>query len=115
MPDHVDEQLRLIPCELEDQSLTEEAEGDREPQVAGIVTEADFIAFVIELRDDYLEHSEDWTNPDLTSFLDALATCTGNILVESFSRDADGANGLAPAWKRFAEVLQAAKYYPDMK
>jgi hypothetical protein len=59
MPKRVDEQLRLIPCELEDQFLTEEEEGDRAPQVEGIKTEADFISFVIDLRDDYLEYSSD--------------------------------------------------------
>lgn len=87
----------------------------RKPQVESIETEADFISFVIDLRDDYLENPEDWTNPDLAAFLDALATCAGEILVGSLSQDTDKANGSTPTWQRFAEILQAAKYYPDIE
>jgi hypothetical protein len=114
MSKHIAEQLKLIPSAIEDSSLTEEEELDRQPQVEGIETDADFISFVIELRDDYLDYSEDWTNPDLGAFLDALATCAGEILVDGLSQKADGANAVAPTWRRFAEILQAAKYYPDM-
>ena len=92
----------------------EEEELDRQPQVEGIETGADFISFDIELRDDYLDYPEDWTNPDLGAFLDALATCAGEILVDRFPQKAHGANVVTPTWRQFAEILQAAKYYPDM-
>ena len=114
MPKHIAEQLKLIPGAIEDLSLTEEEKLDRQPQVESIETDADFISFVIELRDDYLDYPEDWTNPDLGAFLDALATCAGEILVDRFPQKAHGANVVTPTWRRFAEILQAAKYYPDI-
>jgi hypothetical protein len=71
------------------------------------------ISFVYDLRDDFLEDPEGWQNPDLEAFLDALATCTAEILLDSFSGGGSGSKGAGPSWKIFAQILIATKYYPE--
>ena len=69
----------------------------------------DLSKFVQALSEDCKENSAEWENPDLTSFLAAMA---------SWIQDMDGyySNHNKPfsedqSWKTFAEIVFAAKQY----
>lgn len=55
------------------------------------------ISFVYDLRDDFFEDPEGGQNPDLEPFLDVLATCTTEILLDSFSEEGSDSKGTGPS------------------
>lgn len=82
---------------------------DLKKKVDTVTSRDDFAAFVDALRNDLNMHPDDWENPTLDRFLEALS---------AWVRDSEGyykGNNLpapeSPSWKNFAEMMLAAKYY----
>ncbi|MBX2820959.1 MAG: hypothetical protein KTR29_14795 [Rhodothermaceae bacterium] len=73
-------------------------------------TREELSRFILQLRDDLLVNSDDWENPTLERFLEALAAYT--IAVQGYYRfhkmdiDPD-----APNWRVFADILKGARDY----
>jgi hypothetical protein len=77
--------------------------------VASVQEKEDLVRFIRALAEDRHTRSQEWENPSLEQYLDALA---------SWLEDSDGYyrnHGLdipvTPTWKTFAEMLIAAKIY----
>lgn len=82
---------------------------DLQSKVKAVETRDDFIEFIGALRLDLTTCPDDWQNPNLDGFLEALA---------AWVQDMDGYyqnNGLLvpllPSWKSVAEMMLAAKHY----
>lgn len=80
---------------------------DLKKKVDAVTSRDDFAAFVDALRNDLNMHPDDWENPTLDRFLEALC---------AWVRDSGGyyqGNNLParepPSWKNFAEMMLAAK------
>lgn len=78
-------------------------------KVNAIQSRSDFVDFVQHLVQDLSTNQDQWENPDLASFLDAVA---------AWVSDADGyyqRHGLKvpeqPSWQMLGQILLAAKMY----
>jgi hypothetical protein len=111
MRDKMERPSGLISCNAEDGILDEEV--DLVEQVEQVGSEADFVAFLCDLRDDYLDNPEQWQNASLEAFLDALVTCAAEISLHRRPVDENLLDALGSSWKMFAQILLAAKYYPE--
>ncbi|RAP75660.1 DUF7660 family protein [Paenibacillus montanisoli] len=74
-----------------------------------IKSKEDFLKFLTALRNDLSTNDEDWENPTLARYLEAM---------EAWITDSDAyyinTNQLVPkqpTWKTFADILYAAKIY----
>lgn len=78
-------------------------------EVKTIQTKKDFINFLRDLKNDYVENLSSWENKDVKTFLEAMA---------AWVEDMDGFyinQGLPvpekPDWKVFADILMGGKLY----
>jgi hypothetical protein len=70
--------------------------------VENIKTRSDFIAFLKVLEQDLKHNRDDWENPDLERFLEAMS---------AWMTDTGGKGSADPSWALFASALLAAKIY----
>jgi len=77
--------------------------------VDSVVTGKDFVKFLYELEKDLLAHPDEWENPTLDRFFEAMAAWVN--AVECQSRNTGDAEPLETSWKTFAEILHAGKIY----
>jgi hypothetical protein len=82
---------------------------DLDAEVDRIASRRDLTDFIEKLRDDLQKNPDDWENPSLERFLEAMAAwveamdqCYRNQGLE-FSED--------QSWKTFATILLAARTY----
>lgn len=76
---------------------------DLDPRaVESIKTRGDFIAFLKLLEQDLKHNRDDWENPDLERFLEAMS---------AWLTDTNGKGSDDPSWALFASALLAAKVY----
>ena len=74
-----------------------------------IVTKDDLASFVEMLRQDFLTNVEEWENPDLEGFLEAMGAWI--ISMDNAYRNMGKTVPVQPDWKVFADILYAAKIY----
>lgn len=72
-------------------------------------TREDLAAFVAELKADFTANPGDWTNPDLASFLDAMASWIEDM--DGYYRNTGQNMSALPPWRIVADVLMAARIY----
>ncbi len=77
--------------------------------IDNIKTKEDFVKFLHYLREDYKDNPDQWENPDLSRYLEAVAAfadgskqyyINNNIKTEGLSK-----------WRIFADILYAGKIY----
>jgi len=69
----------------------------------------DFIAFLRELRRNYLENFSSWENKDIGTFLEAMATWTEDM--DGFYANQGLIVPEKTDWKIFADILMGGKLY----
>jgi hypothetical protein len=78
-------------------------------QIESIETKEDFASFVEALRLDLKDHLEEWENPTLESFLEAMQRWIESMDGWYANRGEDPP--VAPSWRTFAHILYASKIY----
>jgi hypothetical protein len=79
-------------------------------QVEAIRTRSDLASFVRALRQDLNHHPEEWENPTLDDYLDALAAWTEDM--DGYFKNIHGAPvPEQPSWKIVGYMLIAARIY----
>lgn len=78
-------------------------------QVEQIASREDLVAFVQALRRDLETNPGEWENPNLASYLGALAGWIGDM--HGYYRNQGLEMPQAPSWKTVGEILIAAKVY----
>jgi hypothetical protein len=71
---------------------------------------SDLIRFIYALQEDLNQHTEEWENNDLHSYLGALAAFLGDAGGYYRNRKEDVDADL-PSWRLLADSLQAASVY----
>ncbi len=69
-----------------------------------------FAAFLVLLRQNLIDHPEEWENQNLPDFLDALASYTEDIQ-GYYNNTQQHINADEPSWNTFATIFQGAKVY----
>jgi len=65
--------------------------------------------FVNALRENLLQHSDEWENLDLERFLTAMEAWIRSL--NSYARNSGDSSVMVPTWSTFAKILCAAKVY----
>jgi hypothetical protein len=69
----------------------------------------DLVSFVAEFRADYAANSEEWSNCDLSAFLDALAAWCSDM-DGYYANMGEDLHKISP-WRVVADMLMAARIY----
>jgi hypothetical protein len=69
-----------------------------------------FIRFMELLHEDYLKNQEEWENPNLDRFLEAMIAYAEDIQ-GYYNNTNQNVNADTPSWKVFADILKGAKVY----
>lgn len=78
--------------------------------ISSSVSSKDDLADLIEaLKEDLAKNSEEWENPTLDRFLDAMASWVRSM--DNYYRNTGQAPVVSPTWSVFADILLAAKVY----
>lgn len=78
-------------------------------QIETIDSREDLAAFIDRLRDDLRESPEDWENPELDRYLDALGAWTAAM--DGYFQNRGEPVPQTPSWRLIATMLLAAKMY----
>jgi len=70
---------------------------------------ADFVAFVGVLLVDLRDRPQEWENPDLRNFLEAMMTWVEDM--DGYYQNIGEAVPEQPSWKTMAQILLAARVY----
>lgn len=65
--------------------------------------------FVVALREDLLAMPDEWENPTLEAFLEAMSAWI--LAMDNVYRNSGGEMPKSPSWKTFANILYASKIY----
>lgn len=82
---------------------------DLKQKVDAVDSRDDFVEFIGALRHDLSARPEDWQNPTLDGFLEALAAWVQDM--DGYYRNNRLPVPSTPNWKNVAEMMLAAKYY----
>lgn len=82
---------------------------DLDDQVEEIKTKEDFAKFLHAFRETLLRQPDEWENPTLDRFLEAMEAWVNSI--EGYVINSGDAEVLTPSWKSFAKILSAASVY----
>ncbi|NBN65928.1 DUF7660 family protein [Pannonibacter tanglangensis] len=82
---------------------------DLNEKVNAVETRDDFIEFIGALRRDLKSCPDDWQNPTLDGFLEALAAWVQDM--DGYYQNNSLPVTLLPNWKNVAEMMLAAKHY----
>ncbi len=77
--------------------------------IDNIKTKEDFIKFLHYLKEDYKNNRNEWENPDLSRYLDAITAFTEAI--EQSYKNNDIKMEELSKWRIFADILYAGKIY----
>lgn len=77
--------------------------------INNIKTKEDFIKFLHYLREDYKNNPDEWENPDLSRYLEAIMSFTE--AVEQAYKNNDIKMEELSKWRIFADILYAGKIY----
>ncbi|WP_133719245.1 DUF7660 family protein [Methylocaldum gracile] len=78
-------------------------------QVNLVKTKEDLARFVEALRADLISNVDDWENPDLERFLDAMSAWIRSM--DNAYKNMGKSVPVRPDWSVFADILLAAKIY----
>ncbi len=78
-------------------------------KLENIQTRKDFSEFITCLSKDFEQHKEDWENPNLLSFLEAMSSWVEDM--DGYYKSHQKPFSENQPWKIFAEILYAAKIY----
>lgn len=78
-------------------------------EAAQVQTREDFVRFVRHLVSELQRNPKDWANQDLSTYLDALAGWTDDMV--GYYQNLGVAAPIQPTWKVLAEMLLAARVY----
>lgn len=78
-------------------------------QIDNIRTKDDLALFVGRLKEDFLSNRDEWENPDLEMFLDAMSAWISSMdnAYKNMGKDVP----VQPSWSAFARILYASKTY----
>ena len=82
---------------------------DLKNKVDSVGSRDDFAEFITALRRDLTAHPEEWQNPTLDSFLEALSAWVQDM--DGYYQNTRLPVPTSPNWKNVAEMMLAAKYY----
>jgi hypothetical protein len=71
-----------------------------------IKTKEDFIYFLQELQNDFHTNRDDWENPQLARYLEAMEAFLASSTPNSISKI-----DFTPSWSLFARIMVAASVY----
>jgi len=75
-----------------------------------VASREDFVAFVERLRADLVLHPDEWENPTLAGFLEALSAYAQNV--PGYTRNTKSSiDPEQPSWQLFALILAGARVY----
>jgi hypothetical protein len=66
----------------------------------------DFVIFLKALSEDFLNNNEEWENPELGRYLDAMEAFLDSSTDQSISKI-----DFTPTWRLFAEIMLTARIY----
>lgn len=78
-------------------------------KIDGIKTKKDFVSFVSELSEDFINDPESWENNNLGTFLKALAAWVDDS--DGYYINQGKQIPERPDWQMVADMLIAAKFY----
>lgn len=82
---------------------------DVSDRVGTIETRHDVAAFVLALRQDLLDGDDDWENPTLERYLEAVAARVNDL--DGYFDNRGEPVPQTPSWRLLGEMLLAAKMY----
>ncbi|MEE1926460.1 hypothetical protein V0R50_31060 [Pseudomonas sp. 148P] len=82
---------------------------DFEKMIDGIKTKEEFADFICGLKEDLELNSNEWENPTLERFLDAMEAWIRAM--DFYAINSGGEEVLVPSWQTFAKILFASKIY----
>jgi hypothetical protein len=91
----------IASCELFDMDINE--------RIDSIRTREDLASFVRFLHKDLSQHGDQWENPTLERYLEAMSAWLADA--EGYFRNRDDQPPGAPTWKLVAEILWASAIY----
>ena len=81
-------------------------------QVSQVESQEHLVAFIEALREDLVQNADQWENPSLERFLDAMAAWIGEKDFENFYSGNFGEDFVKLSkWRVFADILYASKIY----
>jgi hypothetical protein len=78
-------------------------------EIAGVKSREDLAAFVGALRKDLKTNKEEWENPTLEMFLEAMEGWIGSM--DGWYSNKGEPPPESPTWQTFAHILHASKIY----
>ncbi len=77
--------------------------------VDGVGSKQEFVAFIREMNDDLRRCPDQWENPTLDRYLEAMAAWVEDM--DGYYLNRGEAVPQQPTWKVLADILMAAKMY----
>lgn len=78
-------------------------------QIESIETKEDFAEFLNVFRESLVSQPDEWENPTLEKFLDAMEAWVNSM--EGYVINSGDTDVLRPSWRTFAKILSAASVY----
>lgn len=78
-------------------------------QIESIETREDFAEFLNVFRESLASQPDEWENPTLEKFLDAMEAWVNSM--EGYVINSGDTDVLRPSWRTFAKILSAASVY----
>ncbi|WP_308639595.1 DUF7660 family protein [Paenibacillus silvisoli] len=78
-------------------------------QISEIRTKEDFLKFLSALRKDLVINKDQWENPTLEMYLEAMEAWIDTM--EGYYSNTNQSIPEQPTWKVFADILYASKIY----
>ena len=75
-----------------------------------VTSRQDFIYFLHQLLQDLQEHPEEWANPDLPDFLEALSLYAEDVQ-QYYHNTGQDMNADQASWSVFADIIKGAHTY----
>lgn len=96
---------------MSSENIEVKTEDDTDPATAIVVkSRMDFVRFVELLRDDFVLNGQQWENPDLINFLDAIVRWTEGC--DGYYKNIEpNVDPEKASWHGFANILRAARVY----
>ena len=74
-----------------------------------VKSRSDFLAFILELSQDFHVNGTAWENQDIESFLEAMAAWANDY--DSLKKSRDEPVEETPSWQEFAKILLSGTKY----
>lgn len=78
-------------------------------KLSKIQNRKDLSSFIVALREDLISNPDDWENPDLSSFLEAMAAWVSDM--DGYYQNMGISFDERPSWRTIADILYASRIY----